>query len=89
MCRSLCHLLQSATGFWLNFEHLWYARLPPARRLDEFYSWYQYDEKLQGKSVSAAAYVDDVNKECVISLLLQWLQAVELARLIATKSGTL
>jgi hypothetical protein len=26
--------------------------------LDEFYSWYQYDPELEGKSVSAAAYID-------------------------------
>jgi len=26
-------------------------------RLDEFYSWYQYSPELEGKSVSAAAYV--------------------------------
>ena len=27
-------------------------------RLDEFYSWYQYDPELKGKSVSAAEYID-------------------------------
>lgn len=26
--------------------------------LDEFYSWYQYAPELEGKSVSAAAYVE-------------------------------
>lgn len=29
--------------------------------LDEFYSWYMYDEK-PGRSVSGAEYVTDVNK---------------------------
>jgi hypothetical protein len=29
-----------------------------SRRLDEFYSWYQYDPELKGKSVSAAEYID-------------------------------
>lgn len=29
--------------------------------LDEFYSWYIYGDEV-GKSVSGAAYVDDVNK---------------------------
>ncbi|KAK9894398.1 PLP-dependent transferase [Cystobasidium minutum MCA 4210] len=36
--------------------------------LDEFYSWYQYSPELEGKSVSAAAYVDDVNEDPVILL---------------------
>lgn len=26
--------------------------------LDEFYSWYQYDPELRGKSVSAAEHID-------------------------------
>ncbi|KAL7423127.1 hypothetical protein Q5752_002427 [Cryptotrichosporon argae] len=36
--------------------------------LDEFYSWYQYpdDEKDLGKSVSGAAYVEDVDEDPVI-----------------------
>ncbi|KZT26633.1 PLP-dependent transferase [Neolentinus lepideus HHB14362 ss-1] len=36
--------------------------------LDEFYSWYIYpeDENELGKSISSAAYIDDVNKDSVI-----------------------
>ncbi|TFK54641.1 PLP-dependent transferase [Heliocybe sulcata] len=36
--------------------------------LDEFYSWYIYpeDEKELGKSISSAAYIEDVNKDSVI-----------------------
>ncbi|KLT45542.1 PLP-dependent transferase [Cutaneotrichosporon oleaginosum] len=33
--------------------------------LDEFYSWYQYNGE-EGKSVSGAQYVDDVNKDSVV-----------------------
>jgi aspartate/methionine/tyrosine aminotransferase len=35
--------------------------------LDEFYSWYQY-EMGEGACVSAASYVDDVNKDAVVGL---------------------
>ncbi|KAI0934576.1 hypothetical protein AcV5_006375 [Taiwanofungus camphoratus] len=36
--------------------------------LDEFYSWYMYPEKESdyGKSVSSAAYIDDVNQDPVV-----------------------
>ena len=36
--------------------------------LDEFYSWYIYPEKEEdfGKSVSSAAYIDDVNEDSII-----------------------
>ncbi|KAJ3488984.1 hypothetical protein NLI96_g2469 [Meripilus lineatus] len=36
--------------------------------LDEFYSWYLYPEKESefGKSISSAAYIDDVNQDAVV-----------------------
>lgn len=41
-----------------------HSALAVCKVLDEFYSWYQYDE--DGKSRSAAEYIEDVNKDAVV-----------------------